>query len=182
MKKAILFLANGFEEIEALGTADILRRGGIDVTLVSITDETVVTAAYKTTVVADTVLEKITLTGHDALILPGGMPGAAHLNQCKPLKEALLQQYRDNKLIAAICAAPMVLGGLGLLKDRNATCYPGFEEKLIGAKITGAPVEVSDHVITGKGPGFMMDFALAIVKYLKGDAVAEEVAGGLLLK
>ena len=176
MKKAIVFLANGFEEMEALGTVDILRRGGIEVTTVSITDNPVVTGAHNVPVTADTTLGKADLAGADALVLPGGMPGAANLNDSEPVKE-----YREGKIVAAICAAPMVLGGLGLLKGRNATCYPGFEPKLIGANVTGEAVEVSDNVITGKGPGLVMNFALALVAAIKSEAVAEEVAAGLLL-
>ncbi|MBR5297403.1 MAG: DJ-1/PfpI family protein [Parabacteroides sp.] len=181
MKKAIVFLANGFEEIEALGTIDILRRGGIDVKTVSITEDTVVTGAHNVPIIADTTLTKAILNQADALILPGGMPGASNLNNSETVKEALLQQYREGKIVAAICAAPMVLGGLGLLKGRNATCYPGFEPQLIGANITGEAVEISDNVITGKGPGLVMNFALALVAAIKSDAVAEEVAAGLLL-
>lgn len=181
MKKAIVFLANGFEEMEALGTVDILRRGGIEVTTVSITADLVVTGAHNVPVTADKTLDNIVLNEADALILPGGMPGASNLNSSEPLKEALLQQYREGRIVAAICAAPMVLGGLGLLKDRNATCYPGFEPKLIGANVTGEAVEISDNVITGRGPGLVMNFALALVAAIKNDAVAEEVAAGLLL-
>ena len=181
MKKAIVFLANGFEEMEALGTVDILRRGGIEVTTVSITADLVVTGAHNVPVTADKTLDNVVLNEADALILPGGMPGASNLNSSEPLKEALLQQYREGRIVAAICAAPMVLGGLGLLKDRNATCYPGFEPKLIGANVTGEAVEISDNVITGRGPGLVMNFALALVAAIKNDAVAEEVAAGLLL-
>ncbi|RHJ83003.1 DJ-1 family glyoxalase III [Parabacteroides sp. AM08-6] len=182
MKKAIVFLASGFEEMEALGTVDILRRGGIEVVTVSITANPIVTGAHNIPVTADTTLEKVVLTGVDALILPGGMPGASNLNSSEAVKEALLQQYREGRIVAAICAAPLVLGGLGLLKGRNATCYPGFEPQLIGANTTGEGVEISDNIITGKGPGFVMDFALTLVATIKSDAVAEEVAAGLLLK
>lgn len=181
MKKAFVFLANGFEEMEALGTVDILRRGGIEVTTVSITADPVVTGAHNVPVTADTTLEKAALAGADALILPGGMPGASNLNDSEPVKEALLQQYREGRIVAAICAAPLVLGGLGLLKGRNATCYPGFEPKLIGATVTGEAVEVSDNVITGKGPGLVINFGLALVAAIKNEAVAEEVAAGLLV-
>lgn len=181
MKKAIVFLANGFEEMEAMGTIDILRRGGIEVTTVSITTDPIVTGAHHVPVIADTTLDKASLNSADALVLPGGMPGAANLNDCESLKEALLQQYRESKLVAAICAAPLVLGGLGLLKNRKATCYPSFEPKLIGATVTGEAVEVDGNVITGKGPGLVFNFALALVAALKSEAVAEEVAAGLLL-
>ena len=105
MKKAIVFLANGFEEMEALGTVDILRRGGIEVTTVSITANPVVTGAHNVPVTADTTLEKANLADADALVLPGGMPGASNLNDSEAVKEALLQQYRDSKIVAAICAA-----------------------------------------------------------------------------
>ena len=131
MKKAIVFLANGFEEMEALGTVDILRRGGIEVQTVSITADPIVTGAHQVPVTADTTIDKAVLNDADALILPGGMPGASNLNNSETVKEALLQQYREGRIVAAICAAPMVLGGLGLLKGRNATCYPGFEPQLI---------------------------------------------------
>lgn len=181
MKKAIVFLANGFEEMEALGTVDILRRGGIAVRTVSITHDPVVTGAHQVPVTADTTIDKALFNDADALILPGGMPGASNLNSSETVKEALLQQYREGRIVAAICAAPMVLGGLGLLKNRNATCYPGFEPKLIGAHVTGEAVEVSENVITGKGPGLVINFALALVAVIKNDAVAEEVAAGLLL-
>ena len=176
MKKAIVFLANGFEEMEALGTVDILRRGGIEVTTVSITTDPVVIGAHNVPVTADTTLNNALLNDADALILPGGMPGASNLNDSETVKEALLGQYREGRIVAA-----MVLGGLGLLKGRKATCYPGFEPKLIGANVTGEAVEVSDNVITGKGPGLVMNFGLALVAAIKNDAVAEEVAAGLLL-
>lgn len=181
MKKAIVFLADGFEEMEALGTVDILRRGGIAVTTVSITDSRAVRGAHGITVTADETIGEATLTEADALVLPGGMPGAANLNSSEKVREALLKQYREGRIVAAICAAPMVLGGLGLLKGRKATCYPGFEPKLIGADVTGEAVEVSDNVITGKGPGLVYGFGLALVAALKNDAVSEEVAAGLLV-
>ena len=181
MGTVYVFFADGFEEMEALGTVDILRRGGIEVQTVSITADPIVTGAHQVPVTADTTIDKAVLNDADALILPGGMPGASNLNNSEAVKEALLQQYREGRIVAAICAAPMVLGGLGLLKGRNATCYPGFEPQLIGANATGEAVEVSDNVITGKGPGLVMNFALALVASIKNDAVAEEVAAGLLL-
>lgn len=181
MKKAIVFLADGFEEMEALGTVDVLRRGGIEVTTVSITDSPMVMGAHNIPVAADATINEMALTDADALILPGGMPGAANLNNSETVKKALMQQYNKGKIVAAICAAPMVLGGLGLLKGRNATCYPGFESKLTGANATGAAVEVSDNVITGKGPGLVYHFALALVEALKGEKESKEVAAGLLV-
>ncbi len=181
MEKAFVFLATGFEEIEAIGTADILRRAGIDTATVSITDNKIVKGAHNIPIQADYLLEEAPLADALALILPGGLPGATNLNNCTALKEALLQQYREGRIVAAICAAPLVLGGLGLLKGRKATCYPSFEEYLIGATTCGANVEIDDNVITGKGPGLVFDFGLALVEAIKGKAVAEEVAGGMLL-
>ncbi|CAK7071859.1 MAG: Protein/nucleic acid deglycase 3 [Parabacteroides sp.] len=181
MKKAFVFLATGFEEMEAIGTVDILRRGGIEAKTVSITNEQKVCGAHGVEITADLLFADADFTEADALILPGGMPGSNNLNACEPLKEALLQQYRQGKIVAAICAAPLVLGGLGLLKGRKATCYPSFEATLIGATATGEAVEKDGNVITGKGPGLVMEFALALVAAIKGDAVTEEVAAGLLI-
>lgn len=181
MKKAFVFLATGFEEIEATGTVDILRRGGIETKVISITDQYKITGAHGMEYTADSLLADTDFSEADALILPGGMPGSSNLNACNPLKELLVEQYRQQKIVAAICAAPLVLGGLGLLKGRKATCYPGFEPTLIGATVTGGAVEKDGHVITGKGPGLVFDFGLALVATLKSDSAAEEVAAGLLL-
>lgn len=181
MKKAFVFLATGFEEIEAIGTVDVLRRAGIDAVTVSITGAEKVSGAHGMDVVADVLFADADFSEADALILPGGMPGSNNLNAFEPLKELLLNQYRKEKIVAAICAAPLVLGGLGLLKNRKATCYPSFEPKLIGATVVNEAAVIDGHVITGKGPGLVFEFALAVVVALKGDAVAEEVSAGLLL-
>lgn len=181
MKQAFVFLATGFEETEAVGTIDVLRRGGIQAINVSITGEKSVTGAHGIPVTADLLFEEADFSKADALILPGGMPGSNNLNAYEPLKERLLDQFRNSKIVAAICAAPIVLGGLGLLKEKKATCYPSFEPKLIGATVTGNATETDGNVITGKGPGFVYNFGLALVEALKGKAVAEEVAAGLLL-
>lgn len=181
MKKAFVFFATGFEETEAIGTVDVLRRGGIDAVTVSITEEKQVSGAHGISVVTDVLFADADFSEADALVLPGGMPGSTNLNIFEPLKELLLQQYRKEKLVAAICAAPIVLGGLGLLKNRKATCYPSFEPKLIGATVVDEPVVTDGHIITGKGPGLVFDFGLAIITALRGKAVAEEVAAGLLL-
>jgi 4-methyl-5(b-hydroxyethyl)-thiazole monophosphate biosynthesis len=181
MKKAIVFLADGFEETEAITVIDILRRASVQVTTVSITTEATVKGAHSVPVVADTTIDNCVFEDADAIILPGGMPGASNLEASESVREVLLQQYRKGGFVAAICAAPMVLGSLGLLKGKKATCYPGFEDRMIGATATGADFEVDGNVITGKGPGMAMTFALALVTALRGEAVAEEVASGLLL-
>ncbi len=181
MKKAFVFLATGFEEVEATGTIDVLRRGEIETTVVSITGNLKVAGAHSLELVADKLFDETDFTDADALILPGGMPGSSNLNAYEPLKELLLKQFNSNKLVAAICAAPLVLGGLGILKGKRATCYPSFEPQLIGAIVTDEPAVIDGNVITGRGPGLVFDFALAIVKVLKGKAIAEEVASGMLL-
>lgn len=181
MKQAFVFLATGFEETEAVGTIDVLRRGGIQAVSVSITGEKSVAGAHGIPVTADLLFDEADFSKADALVLPGGMPGSNNLNAYDPLKERLLDQFRNGKIVAAICAAPLVLGGLGLLKGKKATCYPGFEPKLIGADVTGKATETDGNVITGKGPGFVYNFGLALVGALKGKSVAEEVAAGLLL-
>ena len=127
MKKVALFLANGFEEIEALATVDILRRAQLTVETISISDKKSVTGAHNLSVIADKTFQEANFSDVGLLVLPGGMPGAKNLNEHEELKQLISQFNEEGKLIAAICAAPMVLGGLGLLKDRRATCYPGFE-------------------------------------------------------
>jgi 4-methyl-5(b-hydroxyethyl)-thiazole monophosphate biosynthesis len=181
MKKVALFLAKGFEEIEAIGTIDILRRAQIDVVTVSITDNKTVTGTHNIKVIADNTLNDTDFEKFDMIILPGGMPGAKHLNEQEDLKKLILKFNSKGKLIAAICAAPMVLGGLGILDSKRATCYPGFEPELIGAKITGESVVVDENIITGKGPGFVFDFGLRLVEQLLGLQDRREVQNGLLL-
>jgi 4-methyl-5(b-hydroxyethyl)-thiazole monophosphate biosynthesis len=177
--EVFIFLANGFEEIEAITTVDILRRGDLKVNTVSITNEREVTGAHGIPVTADMLFRDSDFSGGSMLILPGGMPGASHLNSHDGLKNLLLSYFESGKKIAAICAAPLVLGGIGLLKGKKATCYPGFEPQLRGAVVTGNPVEKDGPVITGKGPGFAIEFALALVAELQGQAKSAEVAAGL---
>jgi 4-methyl-5(b-hydroxyethyl)-thiazole monophosphate biosynthesis len=181
MKKAFVFLATGFEETEAAGTIDVLRRGEVNTTVVSVTGELNVTGAHGLALAADKLFEETDFSGADALILPGGMPGSSNLDACEPLKKLLVGQYESGRIVAAICAAPLVFGGAGILKGRKATCYPGFEPCLTGAILTDAPAVTDGNVITGKGPGLVFPFGLALVSALNGPSKAEEVAGGLLI-
>ncbi|MDR0758378.1 MAG: DJ-1/PfpI family protein [Tannerella sp.] len=182
MKKAYVFLATGFEETEATATIDVLRRGGVEAITVSITGKRSVAGAHGIAVEADALFEDIAGADADALILPGGGPGSQMLNGHEPLKQLLVQHSEQNKLVAAICAAPLVLGGLGLLKGKKATCYPGIEPLLTGAILaTDQPAVVDGHIITGKGPGLAFDFALEVLAALAGKNVAAGVAGDLLL-
>ena len=153
MKNAVVFLATGFEEIEALGTIDVLRRGGVRVMMVSITGDRLVIGAHDIPVMADYLFEEADFSCVDALILPGGIPGSNHLNAHAHLKELVKEKTEEGVLIGAICAGPMVLGGLGLLKGKRATCFPFFEPTMVGATPTDNGVEQDGNIITSKGPG-----------------------------
>jgi 4-methyl-5(b-hydroxyethyl)-thiazole monophosphate biosynthesis len=179
--EAFIFLANGFEETEAVATIDVLRRGGLQVTTVSISDNWTVTGAHQISVVADSLFTEVDFSAGEMLILPGGMPGASNLNAHEGLRALLKQYAAEGKKIAAICAAPLVLGGLGLLQGKKATAYPGFEDTLTGAIVVKDKVVKDGNIITGKGPGFVLDFALAIEEELQGKDKADEVAAGLLI-
>lgn len=182
MKEAFMFLATGFEEIEALGTVDVLRRGGIRVITVSITGDLSVMGAHNIEVRADYVFEDAIFDLADALILPGGIPGSNHLDTCTRLKMLIKEKAADNILLCAICAGPMVLGGMGLLKGKKATCFPFFEPTMTGAISTDSGVVQDGNIITSKGPGFMFDFALTILRNLKDEEIAREVADALLVE
>lgn len=177
-----VFLANGFEEIEAISTIDILRRAGIETTTVSIEPQLAVIGAHNIVVVADQLFAEGAYNNAECLLLPGGMPGTSNLNKHEKLKELISQHVHSGKLMGAICAAPLILGELNLLQGKIATCYPNFETYLHGATISDDKVADAGEIVTGKGPGFSMDFALTIVKKLKGACAADEVAKGLLLQ
>ncbi len=180
--KAFIFLATGFEEIEAVATIDVLRRGEVDTVIVSMTENYLVEGAHGISVNADKLFEEADFSDGSMLILPGGMPGASNLNAHEGLKSLIMQYHSEGKRLAAICAAPLVFGSLGILEGRNATCYPSFEPQLTGAIITGEAVVRDGNIITGKGPGFAVDFGLQIVAELKGQAQMKEVAKGMLLR
>ena len=154
------FLADGLEEVECLATADVLIRAGVKVKLVSITGKKEVKGAHGFGIHADTLLHEIDPMKADLLFLPGGMPGTKNLMACKPLCDALVQADAAGKRLAAICAAPSILGQLGLLKDKKATCYPGFEDALTGAKLTGAGVVTDGNITTARGLGYALEFQL----------------------
>lgn len=180
MNTSYIFLANGFEEIEALTVLDVMRRAGMDVKTVSITDNHEVTGAHGITVKADLLYGKTDFITPEWLILPGGMPGATNLSEFAPLNTLLLAQAAGGK-IAAICAAPaVVLGPLGILDGQEATCYPGFEKGLGAAVHRDAPVIALDRLITANGPSAAMRFALAIVANSMGENIAQEVGSGML--
>lgn len=166
-----LFLDNGFEEIEAITTIDLLRRANIALTTVSVTGNELVLGAHNITIKADGLIEKIDFSDAEMLILPGG---ATKLGECAALCDLLVKHNKENKLIAAICAAPAVLGKLGILEGKQATCYPGFQEAL-GESYVGGLVVESKNIITAKGPGLSSDFAFCLIEKLAGEEVADEV-------
>lgn len=166
-----IFLDNGFEEIEAITTIDLLRRANIALTTVSVTGDILVTGAHAISVKADKLFGDLSFEDAEMLILPGG---ATNLIDSKPLCDLLIQHNNDNKLIAAICAAPAVLGQLGILDGKQATCYPGFEHHLAESHVGGLVVE-SHNIITAKGPGLSSDFAFCIIEKLAGSEVADQV-------
>jgi 4-methyl-5(b-hydroxyethyl)-thiazole monophosphate biosynthesis len=180
MKKAFIHLAGGFEEIEALTIVDVLRRGEIPTLMVSVTGSLQVTGAHGITIVADILYEKADYSDAEILILPGGMPGAKNLNAHEGLKKHLKEFHTNDKKVAAICAAPMVLGGLGILNGLEATCFPGYEDRLTGAKLRYDPVVKAGNIITSRGPGTALDFALSIVNELKGKEQADQLAKDML--
>jgi len=184
MKKSYLFLATGFEEIEAVATADVIRRAGMDISLVSINDRLDVTGANGLTVKADMTLADADLADADWLIFPGGMPGALNLHADGALIDALRRHAAAGGRYAAICAAPaVVLAQAGLLRGKQATCYPGFEEMLHegGATcITGQRTVTDGNVITANGPSSAIPFGLAIVQATLGPDAAQAIHDGML--
>jgi len=179
MEKVFIFLTTGFEEIEALATIDILRRGGVNIQSVSLTGDRTVTGGRKITVIADCLFEEVDFAAALMLILPGG-PGTVKMNEHERLKQEILVFARQGKLLAAICAAPMVFGGLELLQNKKTTCYPGYEKYLTGAHVIGTPVAVDGNITTGKAAGYTFDFALELLSQLKGKKVAVEVKQNIL--
>ncbi len=180
MKTVLLFLATGFQETEALAQVTICKRTDIDIKTVSVTGGQMVESTNGVVVKADLVMGRDTLPQADMLILPGGMPGSENLYNSAQLRDLITTHVKAGLPVAAICAAPLVLGRMNLLSGHQATCYPGFEPELKGATTTGATVEVDRQFITGHGPGAAIDFGLAVVTCLMGKAEADRVAATMV--
>ncbi len=174
-----IFLADGFEEIEGLTVVDLLRRAGIEIRTVSITGTKQVMGSHKIKVEADEIFGESDYGKADMLVLPGGMPGTRHLAEHRRLVDLLKQANKEERNIAAICAAPSVLGLNGILQGKRATCFPGFEDKLAGANVTGNKTETDANIITGKGMGAAIDFSLCIIKELKDEETAGKIAAAI---
>lgn len=183
MRDSFVFLAEGFEEVEAITVIDLMRRAGLPVKTVSITTSLQVTGAHGVTVNADLIFDNTLFKDAEWLILPGGMPGATNLYNYGPLQGLLEAQLKsESGRIAAICASPaVVLGQLGLLRGEEATCYPGFEDMLEGAHHVDSPVVVSGRFVLGNGPANAMPWALTIISETISSQEALKVANGLLL-
>jgi 4-methyl-5(b-hydroxyethyl)-thiazole monophosphate biosynthesis len=182
MKTIFVFLATGFEEIEALAPVDVLRRAGLNVQTVSVMNEQAVVGAHGIPVVADKMFAEINQEDAEMILLPGGLPGATNLDEHAGLSELILKFAEAGKPLAAICAAPLVFGNRGLLDGKKATCYPGFESYLQGAEYTANLVEVDGNFITGKGPGAALEFAFAIVEKYCGIAKVQELKQGMMIE
>jgi 4-methyl-5(b-hydroxyethyl)-thiazole monophosphate biosynthesis len=175
-----IFMAQGFEAIEFTTPLDMLIRAGIPVRTVSVTGELLVKSSQNIPIMADALFEDVDFADADMLILPGGQPGATNLANHKGV-ELLLRQFMDaDKPVAAICAAPMVLGGHGLIDGRKVTTYPGCEPGLGKALCTGALVEQDANLITGKGPAAAVEFANAIIRLLRSDELQKEVCSKMM--
>jgi 4-methyl-5(b-hydroxyethyl)-thiazole monophosphate biosynthesis len=182
MSEIAVMLAEGFEEIEGLTVVDICRRCGIGVTTVSITNDKNVMGSHGIPVIADKVFGEVDFGKIDMIVLPGGKKGTDNLEACEPLLEKVDEFYKTDKYVAAICAAPRILGHRGILNGRVACSYPTFESHLEGAVVTQNPVEKSDNVITGRGMGVSIDFALKVAEQFVDKETVDDVALGIIYK
>ena len=183
MAKVYVFLADGFEDVEALIPIDVLRRGGVEVVTVSTTDFPLVESAHGVAIEADLQFEQCDFADADLLMLPGGMPGAANLYAHEGVCKAVCDQAAAGKKVSAICAAPaVVLAPLGLLEGKRATCYPGFEQALEGATYTGDLVTVDGNITTAEGPAAAFPYAYELLSQLVNKQVSDQVAEGMRFK
>ncbi len=176
MSKVCCFMADGLEEVEALSVVDILRRGGIEVSLVSVMGKKEITGSHKIQIVTDCLIEDVDFDNVDMIFLPGGIPGTPNLKANKLLCEKIIEFNEQGKLLAAVCAAPSIFGELGLLKGKKATSYPGFEEKLIGATYVTARVVTDGNITTSRGLGTSLELGLRLLEIFTSKEVAEDMA------
>lgn len=179
--KIMVFLAEGFEEVEALTVVDYLRRVGIEVDMVSISEELNVKGAHGIELVGDKLLKDLDTDQYQALVIPGGLPGATNLQKSKGVIKAVQDLNKNGKLIAAICAGPIVLQEAGIMNEKKFTCYPGFEDEIKDGVHTKGSVVRDGNIITSQGPAFAMDFSLMLVEYLLGKEKKDELGKSILL-
>lgn len=180
MAEVCVFLADGFEEIEGLTVVDLLRRAEISTVMVGIQGKREITGSHHIQVQADMLLEELNTEDTQLLVLPGGMPGTANLGSCQQLTDLLQKWNSQGKRIGAICAAPSVLGNLGILKGKKAVCYPGFEDKLLGAEVLMERVVTDQNVTTSRGMGTAIPFGLELISLLRGTETAEKIRNSII--
>lgn len=174
-----VYLADGFEEIEALAPVDFLKRAGVEVVTVGVSSKEV-TGTHNIKVIADITADEVVLGDElQGIILPGGMPGAENLNNSPLVQMAIDYCAENNKIIGAICAAPFILGRKGLLKGKNATCFPGFENELLEASIVESGVIIDGTIVTAKGAGIAWEFGAAICSIITGEEKALQILRGI---
>ena len=179
--RVVVPLAEGFEEVEAVAVIDVLRRAGIEVICASVSGSRMVTGSHRLSVAVDTALAEVHSADLDLVALPGGLPGSTTLAASPAVLELLRRVYGQGGLVAAICAAPLALQAAGLLHGRKVTCYPGIEKQLMGAIYTGQTVECDERIITSRGAGTALPFALELVRALGRAAQAEQLRTGMLI-
>lgn len=182
MCKTAIFMADGCEEIEGLTVVDVLRRAGLAIDMVSVNGASTVTGSHGITFHADKTFEEADLDSYGAAVLPGGMPGTLNLSEHAGVCSAIQSFAENGKLVAAICAAPSVLGAAGILNGKRAACHPGFEDKLTGALCLEEAVVTDGNIITSRGMGTAIDFALAIVEYLKDASAVSDLKQKLVYR
>lgn len=180
MNKIGIFMADGCEEIEGLTVVDVLRRAKMEIVTISITGKKEVTGSHNVTFLADALASEVNYEELEGIVLPGGMPGTLNLGADETVNRVIKEFAAAGKLVCAICAAPSVLGAAGILAGKHATCHPGFEEKLTGATTGEDEVVVDGNIITSRGMGTAIAFALAIVRYFKDDTAVDEICKGLV--
>lgn len=180
MSRIGIFMADGCEEIEGLAVVDIVRRANMDITMISINGKKKVTGSHNVVFLADTLAAEVDFEEFDAIVLPGGGVGTQNLAADETVNQVIKKFAAEGKLVCAICAAPSVLGAAGILRGKEATCYPGFEDKLTGASVSEDAVVTDGNIITGRGMGAAIPFALEIVRYLQGEEAAEAIRSGIV--
>jgi len=182
MNNLYVHLAEGFEEVEAVTIIDVLRRAGLSVISVSVTGNRMVKGSHDIEIKSDLLFEEVDFKSGEMIILPGGMPGAKNLNEHKGLKQQIIEYQKSGKYLAAICAAPIVFGNLGILQGKKVVCYPGYETHLLGAEILTKPYVVDNNIITGRGVGAALQFSLEIVRILIGEEHALQLRRAMLVE
>lgn len=182
MSKIGIFMADGCEEIEGLAVVDIIRRAKLEITMISISSTKNITGSHGICFLADTMKEEVTFADLDGIVLPGGMPGTLRLGEDITVNGVVKQFAREGKLVAAICAAPSVLGAAGILEGKKATCHPGFEEKLTKAEFVEEEVVRDGNIITSRGMGTAVAFGLEIARYFTDDEMVEELRKALVYR